>query len=83
MYPGQGFLLSGIRVHGPRPDGPTGVEDGGLHGVAQRVHHAPAAGRARLLPPQELPAQRHQVQQYIDEQQVSCVCIPFVYIRYV
>lgn len=29
-FAGQGFVLSGVRVYGPRPDGPAGVRNGGV-----------------------------------------------------
>ena len=69
--PGQRFVLPGVRVPGPRPDGAPGVRVGGVHGAAQRQHHETTHGGPQLLPQQELSAQGHQVQQHPHEQQVS------------
>jgi hypothetical protein len=68
---GQGIFLSGVRVHGPRPDGTVGVRNGGFQRGEQRVHHETAPGRVELLSQEEFLAQGHQVQQHLDEQQVS------------
>lgn len=64
-------VLPGVRVHGPRPDGPPGVGPRALQREPHQVFHEAAAGRTGLLPQEELPAQGHQVLQHPAQQQVS------------